>query len=171
MASPASGLWKSGRTAVTLTSSVVVWDSTADPDYVSTKQVLHWRSYALGESIASVPRYLEEHAESIREKYLAFVHAVGEHRIAGRRVIDHLDVGDGFSLWWMTLIAEKSPLKSPRIYDCLRLIALEEILSKKRPSELTLVSSNRALSAVIGGLCKSLSITYLWQRSRTPRQD
>ena len=156
---------------MTLASSVVVWDNTADPDHASATQVLCWRSYAQGESIASIPRYLEEHAESIRETYLAFIHALGEHRIAGRRVIDHLDLGDGFSLWWMTLIAEKSPLKSPRIYDCLRLIALEEILTEKRPAELMLVSSNRALSAAIGGLCKSLSITYRWQRSRTPKPE
>jgi surface carbohydrate biosynthesis protein (TIGR04326 family) len=108
--------------------AIVVWDQAQMPP-AGTGAVLCWRSYAHGGSVSSVPRYLEAHADRIRSKYLAFIHDLGESLVAGRRVIDHLDFGDGFSYWWMTTIAEKSPLKSSRIYDCLRMFALEEMLA------------------------------------------
>jgi surface carbohydrate biosynthesis protein (TIGR04326 family) len=113
---------------------------------------------------------MEANGLRVRKKYLAFIHDLGESRIAGKRVVDHLDMGDGFSLWWMTLLAEKSPLKSPRIYDCLRLIALEEILLEKSPSAVSLITSNKALSQAIGRLCKNLKMDFNWRRGATARK-
>jgi surface carbohydrate biosynthesis protein (TIGR04326 family) len=109
----------------------------------------------------SIPRYLEDHAERLRAKYLAFIHDLGEARIGDKRIIDHLDMGDGFSLWWMTELAEKSPFKSPQIYGCLRLLALEEILLEKKPSSLTLNSADRNLAKAIKQLCQTLQIEFV----------
>jgi surface carbohydrate biosynthesis protein (TIGR04326 family) len=142
----------------------VIWDERGDPPRGSG-EVLCWRSYAHGDAVFSVPRYLEAHAPSIRQKYLAFIHDLGECRVAGKRIIDHLDMGDDFSLWWMTQVAEKSPLKSPRIYDCLRLIALEEILIEKSPSAITLVSSDKPLAQAVHRLCRNLKIGFRWRRT------
>jgi surface carbohydrate biosynthesis protein (TIGR04326 family) len=142
-----------------MTVSVAVWDQKDEPPAVADK-VLCWQSYTEGDAISSIPRYLEDHAARIRQKYLAFIHDLGERLIAGKRVVDHLDLGDGFSLWWMTQLAEKSPLKSPRIYDCLRLIALEEILANVRPSQLTLITADRALAQAMRRLCQNLSIGF-----------
>jgi surface carbohydrate biosynthesis protein (TIGR04326 family) len=142
-----------------MTVSVAVWDQKDAPPAAADK-VLCWQSYTEGCAISSVPRYLEDHAVRIRSKYLAFIHDLGERRIAGKRVVDHLDLGDGFSLWWMTHLAEKSPFKSPRIYDCLRLIALEEILANMRPSQLTLITADRVLTQAMRRLCQNLSIGF-----------
>jgi surface carbohydrate biosynthesis protein (TIGR04326 family) len=145
--------------------SVIVWDQEDVPPAASEK-VLCWQSYADGEAIVSIPRYLEIHAARIRQKYLAFIHDLGEFRIAGKRVVDHLDRGDGFSLWWMTHLAEKSPLKSPRIYDCLRLIALEEMLAEHRPSQLTFITSDRELAKAMRTLCRNTGIECRLQLRR-----
>jgi surface carbohydrate biosynthesis protein (TIGR04326 family) len=142
--------------------SITVWDQKDAPPPLA-EELLYWQSYAHGKSTWSVPGYLEAHAERIRQKYLAFIHDLGEHLIAGKRVVDHLDLGDGFSLWWMTMLAEKSPLKSPRIYDCLRLFALEEMLAERRPSNLTLVTSDEALTQVVRVLCRNLKIGFSWR--------
>ena len=142
-----------------MTSSVVVWDQKDRPPATGEK-IICWQSYGGCDSISSVPRYLEDHASRIRQKYLAFVHDLGERRIAGKRLVDHLDLGDGFSLWWMTRLAEKSPLKSPKIYDCLRLIALEEILVKERSSHLTLITANKTLAQSIRRLCRNRRIGF-----------
>jgi surface carbohydrate biosynthesis protein (TIGR04326 family) len=142
-----------------MTVSVAVWDQKGAPPAGADK-VLCWQSYTEGSAISSIPRYLEDHAVRIRSKYLAFIHDLGERRIAGKRVVDHLDLGDGFSLWWMTHLAEKSPLKSPRIYDCLRLIALEEILANLRPSQLTLITGDRVLTQAMRRLCQNLRIGF-----------
>ena len=53
-----------------MAASIVVWDQMGDPPD-GGDEVLCWRSYAHGESITSVPRHLETHAERIRNKYLA----------------------------------------------------------------------------------------------------
>jgi len=142
--------------------AIVVWDQAESPP-AGGGAVLCWRSYAHGGSVSSVPRYLEAHADRIRSKYLAFIHDLGESLVAGRRVIDHLNFGDGFSFWWMTTIAEKSPLKSPRIYDCLRMFALEEMLAETHPSHLTLVSSDRPLAQAMQATCRNLNIGFQWE--------
>jgi surface carbohydrate biosynthesis protein (TIGR04326 family) len=146
--------------------AIVVWDQ-ADSPPAGGGAVLCWRSYAHGSSVSSVPRYLEAHAERIRSKYLAFIHDLGESLVAGRRVIDHLNLGDGFSFWWMTTIAEKSPLKSPRIYDCLRMFALEEMLAETHPSHLTLVSSDRSLAQAMRATCRNLNTGFKWEHRGT----
>lgn len=142
--------------------AIVVWDQAESPP-AGAGAVLCWRSYAHGGSVSSVPRYLEAHADRIRSKYLAFIHDLGESLVAGRRVIDHLNFGDGFSFWWMTTIAEKSPLKSPRIYDCLRMFALEEMLAETHPSHLTLVSSDRSLAQAMQATCRNLNTGFKWE--------
>jgi surface carbohydrate biosynthesis protein (TIGR04326 family) len=139
--------------------SLVIWDEEGEPS-PSEGAMVCWRSYVCGERITSVPRYLECHAERLRDKYLGFVHDLGEYRVAGKRIIDHLDAGDGFSFWWMTHLAEKSPFKSRRIYDCLRLLSLEEMLVEKGPSDVTLVSADRALAGAIRRLCDNLNLPF-----------
>jgi surface carbohydrate biosynthesis protein (TIGR04326 family) len=140
----------------------MVWDQ-PDAPIDGMEGVLLWQSYTNISSIFSIPRYLEDHAERLRAKYLAFIHDLGESRIKGKRIADHLDVGDGFSFWWMTKLAEKSPFKSPRIYDCLRLMALEEILLERRPQKLTLRSLDHDLASAMRILCRSLKIVFYWQ--------
>ncbi len=129
-----------------------------------------WASFASEADARSVPHHLENHADRIRRKYLAFIHELGRSHLAGKRVIDHLDRGDGESLWWMTLLAEKSPLKSPGIYTCLRLIALEEMLREERCASVALVSADRPLAAAVQRLCSNLNIEFRWRRPiRQPR--
>lgn len=152
-----------------MTSSVIIWDKEEKP-LVATEEVLHWRRYVHDGLVSSIPSYIEKHADHLRTKYLAFIHDLGEKLIDGKRVIDHLDRGDGFSFWWMTLLAEKSPLKSPKIYDCMRLLALEEILLDRKPSNLVLHSANKDLVSSIRQLCQNLQITFSWKPSKLSKQ-
>jgi len=148
---------------------VIVWDGKDEPPDTGVL-VLCWGSYAQGGRVTSVPRYLEDQAVRIRAKYLAFIHDLGESQIDGKRIVDHLNLGDGFSLWWMTQLAEKSPFKSPRIYDCLRLLALEEILRDRKPSELTLYSSDPDLAQAMRQLCENLRIPFVRRPGKQPRR-
>ena len=113
---------------------VIITDQLEDSKNQS-KEVLCWKSYEKGENSISIPAYLEEHADSLRRKYLSFIHDLGETTINGKSIVEHMNIDGDFSLWWMSHIAEKSPFKSPRIYDCLRLLALEEILKERKPSK------------------------------------
>ena len=149
-----------------MTNSVVVWDQAEQPiNFVD--DILLWQGYSTNDNFFSIPGYIEEHADDLRAKYLAFVHDLGETNLKGKKIVEHLDIGDDFSLWWMTTLAEKSPFKSPKIYDCVRLIALEEILLLKKPSELFLNSADRNLISATRQLCKLLKITFSWKAAAT----
>lgn len=152
-----------------MSESVTVWDDDGIP-VDATGAVLYWRSYAEDTSGISVPRYLEEHADRLRAKYIGFIHDLGEHRIAGKRVVEHLALADGFSFWWMTQLSEKSPFKSPRLFGCLRLLALEEILLEKKPRQLVLNSPDRDLGLAIRNMCRSLHIGFSWRSTGTHRE-
>ena len=130
---------------------LLVWDRETDPP---SAEALRWRSFG-GDC---VPAYVEANAERLRAKYLAFVHDVSQIKIAGKKVLDHLAIEDGFSVWWMTRLAEKSPYKSPGIYNALRLLALEEILRERKPAGVELDSGDDDLAEAVVGLCASLDI-------------
>lgn len=146
-----------------MSSPVIVWDRPDDPPD-SMGEVLCWQSYAQGDALSSVPRYLEEHAEHLRDKYIAFIHDLGERELAGKRVVEHLKREDRCSFWWMTNLAEKSPFKSSRIYDCLLMLALEEILLARQESSLTLYSNDCSLAEAVKRLCRKLQIEFSWLR-------
>jgi surface carbohydrate biosynthesis protein (TIGR04326 family) len=137
--------------------STTIWDSDEAPP-AQSGTVLLWRSYSEEDQYVSIPRYLEDHAEVIRAKYLAFIRDLGESLVNGKRVIDHLDHGDGLSYWWMTTLAEKNPLKSPSLSNCLRLLALEALLIEMKPSYVEFFSSNKNLGEAVLQLCINLKI-------------
>jgi surface carbohydrate biosynthesis protein (TIGR04326 family) len=143
---------------------LTLWDSQdAPPDDGSP--VYGWNGHAETGSVHSLLRYAEQHGERLRRKYLAWVHDVGAYKVDGTRLIDHLALEDGLSYWWMTLLVEQSPWKSPAIVDAIRVLAFEEIVLDRRPAVVTLVSRNRALHEVVRGLCRGLGIAYEWKRA------
>lgn len=152
-----------------MTGSLLIWDAEHDVDAHAADLVFLWRSHAEAHGVRSIPRYLEDHADPLRSRYLRFVTDLGAQQVSGRTLVDHLDRGDGFSYWWMGLIHEKSPFKSPRIYDCLRVFALEELLSEYRPEGVLLVSDDRALAIVVQALCATLGVRCRWRRSKSAR--
>jgi len=109
---------------------------------------------------------VETHGERLRLKYIAWVHDLGESRIAGRRIIDHFALAGGLSYWWLTMFVEQSPWKSPSIIDALRLFALEEILKVETPQKLCLASASARLNRAFGILCENLGIAYEWRPLR-----
>lgn len=144
---------------------ITLWDSNSDPSN-QTGLVYLWNGYAERGSVRSLFRYVEDNGKRLRCKYLAWIHDLGEYRIGGKRIVDHLALEDGLSYWWMTPLVEKSPWKTPSIIDAIRLLALEEILLGTRPAQFRLVSSNRDLCVTLGDLCRNLGIAFEWDRLR-----
>ncbi|MCH7608657.1 MAG: hypothetical protein IIC94_08870, partial [Chloroflexi bacterium] len=87
---------------------LAVWDTSGEPT-IDAGTVYRWSGRDDDGPTHSVLSYVEQHGERLRRKYLAWVHDVGEAKIAGKRLIDHLALGDGLSYWWLTSIVEKSP--------------------------------------------------------------
>lgn len=146
--------------------SITVWDCDADPDEHSG-EIYRWNGYAERGSVHSLLKYAEENGERLRRKYLAWIHDLGERRINGKRLIDHLAIEEGLSYWWMTLLFEKSFYKSP-ITDAIRLLALDEVVVRIKPGRLRLLSANRDLHRVLCRYCRDHGVSYKW--TRTPEQ-
>ena len=142
---------------------LIIWDSTDGPPE-SAGQVYLWNGYEETNSVHSVLQYVEANSDRLRGKYLSWVHELGEHEIEGMRLIDALMLENGFSYWWMTLLVEKSLLKSPSIADAVRVLALEEIVEQRAPREVLLVSASRKLHEVLRDLCRTLGISYRWSK-------
>ena len=136
------------------------WDSTATPTAMPGGVVYCWNGYVESDGIHSILQYVETHSERLRRKYLEWIHDLGEATIGGRRVVDHLARADGFSYWWMTLLVEKSPWKTPSIVDAISLMALEDIVVERRPAVVRLVSASVRLRQVVSGLCQNLKIRF-----------
>ena len=98
-----------------------------------------WNSYTKTEQGSSIPAYVEENSSRIRNKYLAFIHDLGQTLFGKRSLVEHLEQKPGMSFWWMSLLVEKSFGKSPYIIDCLKLIGLEEILKERRSKSLKIL--------------------------------
>jgi surface carbohydrate biosynthesis protein (TIGR04326 family) len=140
---------------------LVIWDYEESP-HDDLSDVWSLKSLAETLNIRSVPRYVENNAEAIRSKYISFIYDLGQANIKGKTVIDHLNLGDGFSLWWMSHLVEKSIFKSPRIRDCINLFALEEIINSNFTKRLILYSDDDAWIEALKSLCKKLSIEFTW---------
>ena len=142
--------------------TLILWDCVDDVP-VGAGVVYRWNGHADSEGAFSLLRYVETHAVRLRSRYLAWVHDLGETAIAGQRLIDRFAIDRDFSYWWMTLVAESSPYKSP-IGAAIRLLAFEEIVRASQPRALRLVSGDRVLHETIAALCRRLGIDYTWER-------
>jgi len=143
---------------------VVVWDSPETP--VDTQWVYTWNGYAESRHTFSLLKYVENNDDRFRRRYLAWIHELGETRIGNSKLVDQLALEQGFSIWWMSLFAEKSPWKQPVLMDALRVFALNEKLLEDKPTRLRFISNNRDLHIVLKGLCRKLNICYSWQQLR-----
>lgn len=141
---------------------MLIWDFEASPP-TADNTLLLWQGRHSGSQARSIHDYLEAHAERIRARYIEFVHDLGQTQINGRSVREHLALPDGFSFWWMSQIAEKNPFKSPSIFSCARLLALEELIRDEKPRTITLASKDKELAVALRELCKSYRMDFCWR--------
>ena len=146
---------------------MTIWCAGAPPEPAAGLYL--WDGPALAEGAAqSILRYTEQHAQRLRANYLARIHAIGEARVGGARLVERLAVDAGFSYWWMTLLVEKNPWKSPAIADAIRLLAIEEIVTATRPASVLLVGAQRPVEQALRAMCAQLGIGFTGERR--PRQ-
>jgi surface carbohydrate biosynthesis protein (TIGR04326 family) len=145
--------------------SLLLWDSNIPPLQEKNKQLLLWRSYEEypDQDIYSLIKYVEQHDLELRDRYLAFVYILGEKVYQEKRIVEHLQLRQNLSYWWLTLLAEKCNFsKSKKINDIIRLLALEKWLSNSCIRHIKLVSPNKNLALVINNWCINNKIEFEW---------
>lgn len=148
--------------------TLLVWDDEGEPPKGEWISVL-WRGFAGGNdfNVISIPKLIEEHSDALRSQYLAWIYELGEARIKGERVVDHLELRPGFSNWWMTLLMQKSnAFVSPHILEAFKFFVLEKtILKRKKNDFILLISSNKAIALILRGYCQNAGIKFEWKRT------
>jgi surface carbohydrate biosynthesis protein (TIGR04326 family) len=130
-----------------------------------------WRgfSYGVRPNIVSIPGLVEENADTLKARYLAWVYELGETRIQGRRLVNHLELRPGFSYWWMSLFVEKCNYsKSPQIEDAIRLMAFADWAADHPASDITLTSANKSLAESMRLWCVKTGVPFEWQYQPKP---
>jgi len=149
---------------------ILVWDATEQHPADHRMTVL-WRGFSdcTSPGIVSIPLLIEENADSLRARYLAWIYALGELRLQGRRLIDHFQLRPGFSYWWMTLFVEKCNYsKSPQIDNAIRMLAFCDWAVGRAIESITLVSANEPLAECMRKWCEQSSVVFKWQRLPEP---
>lgn len=146
----------------------LVWDSEGQPPEGVWIPVL-WRGFGKdGEAFAcSIPRRVEEQAESLRARYLAWIHDLGEAQVHGVRLVDYLALRPSFSYWWMTLPAAVSFGGSTVIYRAVRMLALEGLAGELSAGKIILASGDKALARAMRLWCRNTGLVFEWRRLET----
>jgi surface carbohydrate biosynthesis protein (TIGR04326 family) len=122
-----------------------------------------WRSYDTKgrENVVSIPCLVEENAETLRERYLEWIYDLGETKIKGKRIVDHLEIRPGLSYWWMTLLAQKCTYAaSPHIYHAIRLLAYELLCKSTEIKKIMVTTSQPLLAREFEEWCSANNISY-----------
>lgn len=150
-----------------LNSSVLILDSDS-VDMVEEDLVFLWKNICENRSgnEISIPKLVEENSEELRKCFFGLIYDLGQTLIKKKSVIKWLEIRNGFSLWWMTILVEGNYEKSTVFYDIIRLFVLEELLKQINPRKVVLVSNNKALKLVVKALSNSLNIEFRWRKSK-----
>ncbi len=126
--------------------------------------VVHWDEFDVPTGQHSLPREVNSLASEFKSEYLEWLSELPKRKIRGIPLAEHLKIEDSLSFWWFTLISEKSPLKSPGIYDVFRLRAFEQFCEKASPrSPIIYFGARGDVHRTLSRWCKSVGRKYEWR--------
>ena len=136
-----------------------VWDLASKPPEV--ENILFWGTCPSEYTSNSILHLIDSNPGRYRSEYLSYVHDLAIKKYKGKRVLDLLQIKDGLSYWWMTLIAEKSNFsKSPLIDDAIKMLALKDKLLNSSYSKIILQTEDKILEKSFCILSKELDIEF-----------
>ncbi|EGY25580.1 hypothetical protein DA2_2188 [Desulfovibrio sp. A2] len=117
--------------------------------------VAHWARRNVPHGHLSVPALVETHFADIRREYITWAHETGLTRPARstRNLRELLAVGDTFSHWWFTTLAEKHPKICRNLYEVTKLRALELAVEDARADSVCVVTDDTTLANVLLRFC------------------
>ena len=119
----------------------------------------------------SIVQLVEQNAEELRFKYLAWIYDLGETKIEGKRVIDHLSIRAGFSYWWTSSIGQKFNCSgTSKINDAIKALALEEFVRKQKFTDIFLTSDNLQLAECVEHFCQRNAINFQFKKTKAIRK-
>ena len=152
-----------------ITDEVIILEGKVSTPLDSSQMIFDWDGQLDVELAISVPAYIEANDDRLRKKYLDFVYDLGSEKLFNNRLNDEYIVYKGYSLWWMSTIIEKNLVKSPAISDCIKMLALEEMILKHTPKSIKVFSNNDALIQTISKFAKNFKIQCQVKKTKHPK--
>ena len=153
--------------------SVTIWDTENSPSTNLEGSVVLWRLFSLPShpEAISLPSYIEDHADVLRQKLVRLVFEIGASPVDEGCLIDSCHIRPRLSYWWMTLIHEKCNVsKSPYISDIIKAFAFESWLDENVPNAVTLVSANKSLAEVMTQTFQGTTTKFVWVKIADSRK-
>lgn len=141
---------------------LVIWDCIDEVDVPHDSVIILWSRIVTGdEKTISIPFEVERDIAKLREEFLQWTYDIANLEIGAKTLKEHLILDSNYiSMWWMTLLADKSPLLLPEIYDILKLRQFEYVLGEEVPQSVTLYSDNDILHQILNAWANSKAIPY-----------
>ena len=148
---------------------LLIWDSKSPPPNGDWNTVL-WSQHADRDDANQVSIFdvVENNSDGLRARYLAWIYELGESKIAGKRVIDHLSIRPEFSYWWTSSLAQKFNCSgTSQINNSIKALALESLFVGTNFKSVILNSENIILANVISGFCLKNNINFEFQKFKS----
>jgi surface carbohydrate biosynthesis protein (TIGR04326 family) len=122
--------------------------------------VADWSSREPRAGVVSVPLAVDAAGPELRDEYVAWTNDLGATLIAGRSIRSRLAFWPDFSFWWMGLIPEKEPLKSPGIYVVFKLRTIERLYRERDCRGILYLGVDRDVDRTLRAWCGRLGHPY-----------
>ena len=148
-----------------------IWDGVgAAEDTGST--TIYWQEYAeiQSEFVFSIVDLVEINSDELRARYLSWVYHLGEFKINGKRVIEHLTISTGFSYWWTSSFAQKfNFLDTSPVNNAIKILALEDFINKSNFTKIILASKNDSLAVSLRSICDANNFHFEYKKIKLPK--
>tara|TARA_Y100000590_G_scaffold291722_1_gene328473 strand:+ start:869 stop:2701 length:1833 start_codon:yes stop_codon:yes gene_type:complete len=118
------------------------------------------------DNLESLNNHLDKNKFRLRTKYIRFIKFLGNKCVANSNLNKIFKLDQFHNIWHYSLISEKCPIKSPQIANCLKLMCLDEMLTKRKIKKLYLYSSDKKINNSINLLCKRKFIQLKIRKSK-----
>ena len=137
--------------------NLLIWDLDGAPQIKKNQKVLLWGEYQekLNSNYISIFDIIDNNSIELRNKYVSWVNGLGEVKIKGKSLANHLLLRPDFSYWIMHNINQKFNIsKYSEIDNVIKVLGLEIYLKKNNFKDIYFATQNNKLKKTLKSLEK-----------------
>jgi surface carbohydrate biosynthesis protein (TIGR04326 family) len=141
---------------------ILVWDLNRD-NIRNDEDVIFWSEYIenIDKNIISIPQIVDNNSDRYRNKYLKWVHEIGNQKIGNNKLNNYFLVDKKFSFWSLSSLAQKCNISdTSNINNLIKLFAFEDFIKNTKIEKISVATENFELRNSIRDLCISYNITF-----------
>jgi len=117
----------------------------------------------------SIPRLMIKWKKDLIKEYVAMIYSCGFTGNKFNNSHKRLMIRSNFSFWWMTLLSEKSPIRSKSIYKILQFRVIERLFYEKKCTHIALYSDDKKLHNLLLEWSKISGFNYERKKKKSKK--